>query len=117
MLARAVNVSAENPMRVVNTPVGEVALRYEWLAHIVEKDTDARERYGNFILPTLESPYEVWLAEYPDGFRHRFIGLFEELGALAIVRINQDGSLLWNMMKAKDAYLNLQRSGILVFGK
>lgn len=116
-LAKALDVSAERPFRAIATPVGDVALNYEWLAHIVEKDSDKRERYGNFILPTLESPFEVWLAEYNDGFRHRFIGLFEDLGLLAIVRLNKDGSLLWNMMKAKDAYINRQRSGTLLFGK
>ena len=83
----------------------------------MEKDRDRRERYSNFILPTLEAPFEVWLSEYPDGFRHRYIGLFEDLGMLVIVRINKDGSLLWNMMKARDAYMNQQRAGVLLFGK
>lgn len=117
MLAQVLGVSAENPMRVIETPVGQVAIRHEWLVHIVEKDSDARERYANFILPTLESPYEVWLSEYSDGFRHRYIGLFADAGVLAIVRINKDGSLLWNMMKVKDAYMNQQRAGVLAFGK
>lgn len=117
VLADAVGLSADHPMRAVATPVGDVVLRYEWLAHIVEKDRDRRERYSNFILPTLEAPFEVWLSEYPDGFRHRYIGLFEDLGMLVIVRINKDGSLLWNMMKARDAYMNQQRAGVLLFGK
>lgn len=117
LLANVLGVSEQAPLRVVQTPVDEVAIRYEWLAHIVAKDSDARERYGNFILPTLESPFEVWLSEYPDGFRHRYIGLFEEIGLLAIVRINKDGSLLWNMMKAAEAYTNRQREGLLLFGK
>ena len=117
VLAEALRVSVTEPMRVVATPVGDVILRHEWLAHLVEKDTDKRERYGNFILPVLQSPFEVWLSEYQDGFRHRYIGLFEELGILVIVRLNKDGSLLWNMMKAKDAYLSRQRSGVLLYGK
>lgn len=117
MLADALGLSAVQPMRVVTTPVGDVVLRHEWLAHLVEKDSDKRERYGNFILPTLQSPFEVWLAEYQDGYRHRYIGLFEELGILVIVRLNKDGSLLWNMMKARDAYMNRQRTGLLLFGK
>lgn len=117
VLADAVGLSTDHPMRAVATPVGDVVLRYEWLAHIVEKDSDRRERYSNFILPTLEAPFEVWLSEYPDGFRHRYIGLFADLGMLLIVRINKDGSLLWNMMKARDAYMNQQRAGVLLFGK
>jgi SPP1 gp7 family putative phage head morphogenesis protein len=116
-LAQALDVSENRPIRIVSTPVGEVALHYQWLAHIVEKDNDKRERYGNFILPTLESPFEIWLSEYEDGFRHRYVGLFEDLGLLTIVRVNKDGSLLWNMMRAKDAYINRQRAGILLFGK
>jgi hypothetical protein len=31
--------------------------------------------------------------------------------------INQDGSLFYNMMPAKAAYLNKQREGVLVHGK
>lgn len=117
LIARVLGVSEEKPLRVVKTPVGDVGIRHEWLGHIVEKELDAREQFANFILPTLESPFEVWLAEYEDGFRHRYIGLFEDAGLLAIARLNKDGSLLWNMMKAKDAYINRQRSGILLFGK
>lgn len=117
VLAKALDVSASHPVRAVKTPVGEVALHYDWLSHIVEKDSDKRERFSNFILPTLESPFEVWLAEYQDGFRQRYIGLFEDIGILTIVRVNKDGSLLWNMMKARDAYINKQRTGLLLFGK
>lgn len=117
ILADALGVSKQVPLRVVKTPVDEVALRYEWLSHIVEKDSDGRERWGNFILPTLESPYEVWLHEYADGFRHRYIGVFEEIGMLLIVRLNQDGSLLWNALRARDAYLNQRRAGLLLHGK
>lgn len=117
ILAETLGVSKQAPLRIVETPVGEVALRYEWMPHLVGKEQDARERFANFILPTLESPFEVWLSEYFDGFRHRYIGLFEDVGLLAIVRLNQDGSLLWNTMRAKDAYLDRQRSGLLLFGK
>ncbi|WP_234082304.1 phage minor head protein [Azonexus sp. R2A61] len=117
VLADTLGVSKAKPLRLVETPVGEVALRYEWLAHIVEKDRDARERWANFILPTLESPYEVWLHEYADGFRHRYIGVFEEIGMLLIARLNQDGSLLWNALRAKEPYLNQRRAGLLLYGK
>ena len=117
VLAEALGVSKQAPLRIVTTPVGDVTIRNEWLAHLVGKEQDAREQFANFIIPTLESPFEVWLSEYFDGFRHRYIGLFEDLGLLAIVRQNQDGSLLWNMMKARDAYLDRQRSGLLLFGK
>lgn len=117
VLADTLGVSRQAPLRIVKTPVAEVAIRNEWLAHLVGKEQDAREQFANFIIPTLESPFEVWLSEYFDGFRHRYIGLFEDAGFLAIVRLNQDGSLLWNTMRARDVYLDRQRSGLLLFGK
>lgn len=117
VLANVLGVSKQAPLRVVETPLGEVALQYEWLWHLVENEQSAREQFANFILPTLKSPYEIWLSEYDDGFRHRYIGLFEDLGYLAIVRLNQDGSLLWNTMRARPSYLNGQRAGLLLFGK
>lgn len=117
MLSTALGLSDKSPLRVVKTPAGEVSLRHEWLPHIVEKESDARERYANFILPTLESPFEIWLTEYADGYRHRYIGLFAELGLITIVRLNKDGSLLWNMIRARDSYLDGRRNGLLLFGK
>lgn len=117
VLADMLGVSRQAPLRLVKTPVGEVAVRYEWLPHIVEKEDAARERYANFILPTLESPFEIWLTEYADGFRHRYIGVFEEIGMLLIVRLNQDGSLLWNALRARNSYLNQRRAGVLLHGK
>jgi hypothetical protein len=47
----------------------------------------------------------------------RYIGLFEDKEMLIVVRINQDGSLFYNMMPARAAYLNKQREGILAHGK
>lgn len=117
VIENALGVSENAPLRTVVTPVDEVIIRHEWISHIVEKDRDAREQFANFIIPSLESPYEIWLSEYEDGFRHRYIGLFEDAGILSIVRINKDGSLLWNAMKAKSVYLNKQRCGLLLFGK
>lgn len=114
-IAVALGVSAASPLRVVQTPVEKVVLDYGWLPHIVQKEEAARERYANFILPTLMTPFEVWLAEYEDGLRKRYIGLFEEADLMAVVRVNRDGSLLWNFMKAKIPYVNRQREGILLY--
>jgi len=113
MLAAALGVSPERPLRTVHTPAAEqVALRYEHLAHVVEKRADARERYGNFVVPTLEKPFEVWLTEYEDGFRTRYVGLFEgRENLLVVVRVNRDGSVFWNAMQADDRRLNRQREG------
>lgn len=105
--------------REVASPLGPVYLREELLQHMVEKRTDARERYAKYVLPTLESPYEIWLTEYEDGgFRERYIGLFDAPNdLLAVVLRNPDGTLLWNVMQAKDKDMNKQRVGTLLWTK
>jgi SPP1 gp7 family putative phage head morphogenesis protein len=117
MMTKALGLDKQ-PLITVATPIDQVALRVELLDHMVEKFQDARERYANFIVPTLAKPYEIWLTEYEDGWRERFIGLFEGKDNLAaIVRVNQDGSLLWNIMQADARRLNKQRIGEMLFGK
>lgn len=116
-LAAELGVSAQVPLRVVETPVDRVAIRYDLLGHLVEKRSDARERYARFILPTLSQPFEVWLTRYEDGYRKRYIGLFGGRNDLAvIVRENRDGSLMWNVMHARDKDMNKFREGALLFG-
>jgi len=104
-------------VRSVRTPVNEtVVFDEDFLPHLVAKRADARERYSNFILPTLLTPYEVYLTEYGDGWRSRYIGLFQgKNDLLVVVRRNQDGSLFWNIMQAKDKKMNQQRVGELVY--
>lgn len=117
-LARALGLSAAAPLRAIATPVETAVLRIEWLAHLVEKEADARERYANFILPTLREPFEVWGVDYPDGIRNRYIGLFR--GArdfMVVLRVNLDGSLMWNIMHADSRKMNAHRIGELRYGK
>jgi SPP1 gp7 family putative phage head morphogenesis protein len=117
ILNRALGLD-KRPLLEVATPVSKVYLKPELLAHLVENPADARERYANFILPTLEDPYEVYLTAYEDGYRERYVGLFTGKNDLLVVaRVNQDGSLLWNMMQANDKAMNKQRVGELLFGK
>ncbi|MBF0309472.1 MAG: minor capsid protein [Magnetococcales bacterium] len=114
----ALGVSLAQPMRVVETPVDPVVIRAEWLPHLVAKRDQFRERYGNYLVPTLESPFEVWLTAYEDGLRRRFIGLFRDSRDLLIVaRENRDGSLLWNAIRMQDDDLNNQRTGLLLWSK
>ncbi len=118
VLATALDLSAAKPLRVVQTPVEQVALRYEWLDHLVSKETDQRERYANFILPALTNPFEIYLTAYEDGYRTRYIGLFAGRNdLLVVVRQNADGSLVWNIMQADDKAMNKQRLGALLYGK
>ena len=102
--------------REVKTPLGPVHLRDDLLEHMVEKRSNARERYAAYVLPTLENPFEVYLTEYEDGgMKERFIGLFPEKDLLVVVLRSTDGSLLWNVMHAKDKDMNKQRVGKLLW--
>jgi len=123
-LAGELGVSQDAPRRWVETKMtvptlDKVLVDYGYLAHMVEKDVDARERYARFVLPTLTDPYEAWATRYDDGtIRSRLIGLFEGKRQLAvIVRLNRDGSLFFNMMNADDRRLDAFRTGALLHGK
>lgn len=118
ILAAALGVSRAAPLRIVDTPVEPVRLDYDWLPHMAGKPEHGRERYGGYILPTLEQPFEVWLTAYPDGYRKRYIGLFGEKNDLmAIVRENRDGTLMWNIMQSDSKSLNKARLGALIYGR
>ncbi len=117
ILNRALGLD-KRPLLEVATPVGTVFLKPELLAHAVLKFEDARERYANFIVPTLANPFEVYLTAYEDGLRERYIGLFQgKRDLLVVARVNRDGSLLWNIMQAKDKDMNSRRVGELLYGK
>lgn len=108
-------------MNIVQTPIEEVAIRPEWLRHTVEKRDDGRERYANFVLATLQNPFEIWLTAYDDGsYRKRYIGVFSAASdLLVILRENRDGSLYWelyNLMNASAKRLNSLRQGVLLYG-
>lgn len=117
ILAAELGVSPEKPLSIVKSPVEDVVVRYDMLAHAVEKESDARERFARFVLPALQQPYEVWFSAYANGYRHRYIGLFQDRGLLVIVRVNVDGSLIYNVMPSGSSYLNGQRKGALLYGK
>ncbi|GAB0056721.1 hypothetical protein SIID45300_01032 [Candidatus Magnetaquicoccaceae bacterium FCR-1] len=118
ILKSTLKVGDGQPMRVINTPVDPVVIRAEWLPHLVAKRDQTRERYAQYIVPTLENPFEVWLTAYEDGYRRRFIGLFrDQRDLLSVVRENRDGSVLWNIIRMKDTELNKQRTGELIWKK
>lgn len=112
VLAAVLGLSRSTPVRLIKTPVEPVELRYEFLPHLIEKESNLRERYANFVLPTLTDPFEVWLTAYADTYRSRYIGLFRgDSNLLVVVRHNLDGSLMWNIMQASDKSMNKQRQG------
>jgi SPP1 gp7 family putative phage head morphogenesis protein len=118
-LAGVLDVSPQAPVRFIETPIETVPINYRWLPHMVEKRDAARERYANFILPTLQRPFEAYLTQYDDGsWRRRYIGVFNaRRQIMVVVRINSDGSLFWNFMQAKDSRMNRQRIGELVWAR
>ena len=104
---------------MVQTPVEMVRLHDSSLLHIVLKEVDARERYANFILPTLRNPTEVWATQYDDAtLRHRYIKLFggSKYDLLVMVRVEPDGSIFWNMMQRDRKKMNDLRVGQLIVG-
>lgn len=119
VLAEALGVSADNPLRVIQTPVESTLIGYAWLDHMVAKEADARERYANFIIPALIEPYEVWAVDYDDdGIRNRYIGLFKgNRDLMVVVRVNLDGSLMWNIMQSSDKKMNDHRIGKLIYSE
>jgi hypothetical protein len=116
LLATVLGVSAAQPTRVIDTPIEKAIIHYDLLEHMVEKETDRRERYANFILPTLMNPFEIWNTQYEDSLRRRYIGLFEgKTDLLVSIRVNKDGSIFWNMMHTDSRKTNRQRIGELIY--
>lgn len=119
-LATALGFAGNERLRTITTPMGQRTIWRDNLAHLVAKESDARERYANYVLPTLEQPYEVWLKEHADGkLRENYVGIYQEgrNALLVVVRINRDGSLLWNMMQRTPKDMDRLREGWLVYNK
>jgi SPP1 gp7 family putative phage head morphogenesis protein len=115
---RATGLTEEIRFRTITTPIEDVIIHADRLPHMLEKRLEARERYANFILPTLTAPREIWLTKYADGWRRQYIGLFKgDHDMVAVVRVNRDGSILWNIMEAKDKKANKHREGIFIYGR
>jgi SPP1 gp7 family putative phage head morphogenesis protein len=109
----------ENKIITVKSPVEDITVNKDYLEHIILKRDNARERFANYILPTLENPYEIWATKYQDGgIRKQYVGLFKgKYNLLCVVRMNEDGSLLWNMMNGDNRDLNKNRKGLLIYCK
>ena len=108
-----------NGARFVETPAGLVTIFDKLLTHVVEKRLDRRERFGAFVLPTLQQPDEVWETAYDDATtRRRFIKLFSDskYDLLVIVREGPDGAVLWNVLNRGRKAMNTMRTGRLVHG-
>lgn len=115
LIASDLELDMDRPVRVVRTPAGDVALRLELVAPAVADREAQRERFVGFVVPTLEQPYEVWLAADGDGYRRRYLAIYRERSGpwLALVRENRDGSLLWEVRPLDDAGDAARRGALL----
>lgn len=100
----------------MTTPIGEVMVMRDKLIHIVEKRQDARERYVNFAIDTLQNPFEVWRVAYDNG-NHRlaFISAYEGKRQMLVVVETLAGEVLWNFMHCDAKSLNKHRHGLLLY--
>lgn len=118
LLAEALGFSGGERLRVVTTPLGRRTIWRDLLPHMVEKERDARERFARHVLPTLEQPHEIWLKMHADGkLRENYLAVFRgsRYSLLVVVRINRDGSLVWNMMQREPKGADKWREGWLVY--
>lgn len=111
-------VNGPEQLKIVDTPIGKRTIWRDLLPHMVEKRTDARERFAHYVLATLQKPHEIWLKQHIDGLlREHYIGLFQhgKEGLLVVVRINRDGSIFWNMMQRDVKKMDTLREGWLLW--
>lgn len=96
---------------IVKTPMEQVLIDEELLRHFIE--SDGRERYANFIVPTLTNPLEIWYTRFDDGkIRPQYIALFDAPKAILVsVIVKRDGSLFWNAMESDFRRMNKSRVG------
>lgn len=117
--AKALGIREGQEYATIETFDKDMAIAHRGkIPHTVEKREEARERYANYVIPTLEDPYEIWLTEYVDGLRKQYIGVFAgDKDVLVVVRKMKDGTILWNFMHAGDKEMNKHRIGEMLFGK
>ncbi len=109
-------ISPEAQSLTVDTPMGNVTIQRSSIYHIVEKRTDARERYVRMALDTLTGPLEVWKVAFTDGTdRLAFIGAYESKRQMLVSVTLKHGQMLWNFMQSDAKSLNKHRHGDLLY--
>jgi hypothetical protein len=119
IILQALGFSESKKEIIVNTPVECIKMYDHLLHHVVEKRLDARERYSNFIIPTLLEPYEIYSVKYEKEFRTRYIGLYKgDIMIMVITNTNEHGELIfWNMMHSDKKKMDKNRIGSLIWTK
>jgi len=105
---------------IINSIQNWAVVSVDLLMHVVEKRSDARERFSKLAHLTLLHPFEVWKVKYLDGGqRLAFIGIF--LGSknhiLLVLKIDANNNILWNFMQCELKKLNKHRLGELLYKK
>lgn len=101
---------------IIPTIICDIAVHGYSLPHIVEKRANSRERYGRFVMMTIENPCEVWKVAYDDNsYRLAFIGLFEGNTQMLVVTTFGENEILWNFMNCEKKTLNKHRHGELLY--
>lgn len=98
--------------RRLKTPGGRIMLHDQLLTYLAAKPE--RARFADFILPTLTWPWEIWLTRYSDDHvRHHYIAVFDapekERIMPAVLRLNTDGTLVWNAIPSQAGRHNERR--------
>ena len=101
---------------LLETPYVSITVRRQYLLHIVEKRPNARERFTEFALDTVQNPLEIWRVSYSDGsYRLVFIGVYDTKYQMLVVIHIDHGNVLWNFMNCDKKALNKHRHGNLVY--
>ena len=113
----------ETVFRGVESPVGEVLLTEGFVTHLIDHHAgEVRERWRQYILPTLRDPAEVWLvATLLDdgriGYRRVFVGRFDDgRGTTGVVQEEPFGEMAWTFHR-DDRAGTRQRKGYLLYEK
>ncbi len=76
----------------------------------------ARERYAHLVLPTLQTPTEIWRSQYGDEDRERFLKFWRDGDKAMLVVISlQKGDVLWNVVPMPLRSVDRQREGVLLW--
>ena len=113
VIRKAIGVQPGGQVEVM-TPVEQVIIKDRSLEHVVEKRSDQRERFAAYVRPTLQRPTEIWRVAYDDGSRrNRYIKLFagSKYDLLVMVKVQEDGTVFWNMMQRDRKGMNSLRIG------
>lgn len=99
--------------------LGETLMSASVIDKVMLKPKDARERWVNFVVPTLRDPGEVWLQEQVRDdrtiYRRVFLAAYPDSDMLVLAQEEKEGWLLWNYYSLRENELNTRRVGKLLY--